>query len=98
MENINIDNNWYYVIVQNPDTTSEKLLGFSDEKTNEKFLPAFKTKQDAQKCFQMLPKNLFKEKYDIHAMIEDDVLATAKKVGHQVFLLDDTGQILKSIH
>ncbi len=98
MDNTNIEDNWYYVIIQNPETASEKLLGFSDEKTREKFLPAFKTKQDAQKCFQMLPKDLFKEKYDIHAMIEDDVLATAEKEGHQVFLLDETGQILKPLN
>ncbi|MCA1784557.1 MAG: hypothetical protein U5K27_03360 [Desulfotignum sp.] len=98
MENINIDDNWYYVIVQNPETGSEQLLGFSDEKTRKKFLPAFKTKQDAQKCFQMLPKDLFKDKYDIHAMIEEDVLATAEKEGHQVFLLDETGQILKPLN
>lgn len=98
MDNTNIENNWYYVIVQNPETASEKLLGFNDEKTREKFLPAFKTKQDAQKCFQMLPKDLFKEKYDIHAMIEDDVLATAEKERHQVFLLDETGQILKPLN
>ncbi|MDT8377748.1 MAG: hypothetical protein RQ739_02565 [Desulfotignum sp.] len=98
MDKISIENNWYYVIVQNPETASEKLLGFSDEKTRKNFLPAFKTKQDAQKCFQMLPKDLFKEKYDIHAMIEDDVLATAEKNGHQVFLLDETGQILKPLN
>ncbi|MFO7989449.1 MAG: hypothetical protein ACQEQ5_01960 [Thermodesulfobacteriota bacterium] len=98
METINTDDNWYYVIVQNPETASEKLLGFSDEKTSKKFLPAFKTKQDAQKCFHMLPKDLFKDKYDIHAMIEEDVLATAEKEGHQVFLLDETGQILKPLN
>jgi hypothetical protein len=98
MESINIDDNWYYVIVQNPDTASEKLLGFIDEKTNEKFLPAFKTKQDAQKCFQLLPKDLFNEKYDIHAVIEEDLLSTAEKTGYQIFLLDDTGQILKPLN
>lgn len=98
MDKTSIENNWYYVIVQNPETASEKLLGFSDEKTQKNFLPAFKTKQDAQKCFQMLPKDLFKEKYDIHAMIEDDVLATAEKYGHQVFLLDEAGQILKPLN
>ncbi|HKL00294.1 MAG TPA: hypothetical protein VJ943_08570 [Desulfotignum sp.] len=98
MDNTNIEDNWYYVIVQNPETASEKILGFSDEKTSKKFLPAFKTKQDAQKCFQMLPKDLFKDKYDIHAMIEEDVLTTAEKEGHQVFVLDETGQVLKPLH
>lgn len=98
MEETNITDNWHYVIVQNPGTSAEELVGFADNSTRKKFLPAFKTKQDAQKCFQLLPKDLFKEKYDIHAVIEEDVLATAQKGGHQVFLLDDTGQILKPLN
>ncbi|MFO7910931.1 MAG: hypothetical protein R6V15_02090 [Desulfotignum sp.] len=97
MENINTADNWYYVIVQNPETASEKILGFSDEKTNEKFLPAFKTKQDAKSCFQLLPKDLFKEKYDIHAAIEEDIIDTAKKAGHRVFIMDEAGHILKPL-
>ncbi len=98
MEDANITDTWYYVIVQNPGTSSEEVVGFLDDNTRKKFLPAFKTQQDAKKCFQMLPKDLFKETYEIHAVIEDDVLATAEKGGHQVFLLDEAGQILKPVN
>ncbi|MCA1792357.1 MAG: DUF3110 domain-containing protein [Desulfotignum sp.] len=97
MEDIDISDNWYYVIVQNPETASEKILGFSDEKTKKNFLPAFKTKQDAKSCFQLLPKDLFKEKYDIHAVIEEDIIDTAKKAGHQVFIMDEEGHVLKPL-
>ncbi len=97
MDDISISDNWYYVIVQNPETASEKILGFSDEKTKEKFLPVFKTKQDAKSCFQLLPKDLFTEKYDIHAVIEEDIIDTARKAGHQVFIMDEAGQILKPL-
>ena len=98
MEDTPITDIWYYMIVQNPATSSEELVGFVDDHTGKKFLPAFKTKQDARKCFEMMPKDLFKEKYDILAVIEEDVLSTAEKSGHQVFLLDDTGQILKPLN
>lgn len=98
MEDTNVTDTWYYLIVQNPDTPSEEVVGFVDDKTGKKFLPAFKTRQDAKKCFQLLPKDLFREKYDIHAVIEEDVLSTAEKAGHQVFLLDETGQILKPLN
>jgi hypothetical protein len=97
MEDTNITDNWYYVIVQNPGTASEEVLGFMDNSTEKKFLPAFKTKQDAQLCFHKLPKDLFKETYDIHAVIEEDILVAAKKGGHQVFLLDEAGHILKPL-
>jgi hypothetical protein len=98
MEDTHITDNWYYVIVQNPGTSSEEVLGFVDDATRKKFLPAFKTKQDAQSCFHKLPKDLFKETYDIHAVIEEDILTAAKKGGHQVFLLDETGRVLKPVN
>ena len=97
MKDNTVTDNWYYVIVQNPGTSSEEILGFMDDTTDKKFLPAFKTKQDAESCFQMLPKDLFNQAYDIHAVIEEDILATAEKGGHQVFLLDETGSILKPL-
>ncbi len=98
MKETNITDNWYYVIVQNPGTSSEEVLGFMDDVSQQKFLPAFKTKQDAQSCFHKLPKDLFKETYDIHAVIEEDILAAAKNGGHQVFLLDETGRVLKPVN
>jgi hypothetical protein len=97
MEDENITDNWYYVIVQNPGTASEQVLGFRDEATGEKFLPAFKTKQDAKSCFQNMPKDLFTETYDIHAVIEEDIIHTARKEGHQIFILDEKGHILKPL-
>jgi hypothetical protein len=98
MKDTTTTDRWYYVIVQNPGTSSEQVLGFMDDTTQKKFLPAFKTKQDAHSCFQVLPKDLFKETYDIHAVIEEDLLNTAQKGGHQVFLLDETGRILKPMN
>jgi len=97
MENMEITDTWLYVIVRDPGTNGEEFLGFSDENTNEKFIPAFKTKQDAKACFALLPKDAFNEKYEVHAVIEEDILGAAKDQGHAVFLLDEEGKILKQL-
>jgi len=97
MENMELTDTWLYVIVRDPATSDEEFVGFSDENTNEKFLPAFKTKQDAKACFALLPKDIFNGKYEVHAVIEEDVMNTAKEQGHAVFLLDEEGKILKQL-
>ncbi|MDD9301117.1 MAG: hypothetical protein HUK40_01750 [Desulfobacter sp.] len=97
MDNMEITENWYYLIVKDPETPYEEFIGFNNEATNEKFLPAFKTKQDAKACFALMPKDVFKGKYDVHAVIEDDILVAAKDKGHKIFLLDETGKISKQL-
>jgi hypothetical protein len=90
--------NWYYIIIQDPNTQSEQFVGFSDGKTKEKFLPAFKTKEEARTCFALMPKDLFNGKYDTQAVIEDDLLAVANENGHKIYLLDEKGTILKYLN
>lgn len=102
MENQFEDNetaeNWYYIIIQDPNTQSEQFVGFSDGKTKEKFVPAFKTKEEARTCFALMPKDLFNGKYDTQAVIEDDLLAVANENGHKIYLLDEKGTILKYLN
>ncbi|MBT6340455.1 MAG: hypothetical protein HOJ48_14275 [Desulfobacula sp.] len=90
--------NWYYIIIQDPNTQTEQFVGFSDGKTKEKFLPAFKTKEEARTCFALMPKDLFNGKYDTQAVIEDDLLAVANENGHKIYLLDEKGTILKYLN
>jgi hypothetical protein len=94
IENIKIDENWYYIIIQNPGKSTEQFVGFSDEKTKGKFIPAFKTKEQAKTCFALMPKDLFNGKYATQAVIEDDILAVAKENRHKIYLLDEKGTIL----
>ena len=86
MENMEVTENWYYLIVRDPGTSAEQFVGFSNDDT-EKFLPVFKTKQDAKSCFALMPKEVFQGKYDVHAVIEEDILSTAGENGHQVFVI-----------
>lgn len=93
-----IDENWYYVIVQNPGASTEQFVGFSDSKTEEKFIPVFKSKPEATSCFALLPKDLFNGEYGVQAVIEDDLLNVAKENGHKLYLLDSKGAILDTIN
>jgi len=86
--------NWYYIITQDPGTSTEQFVGFRDPETDEKFLPAFKTKDQAQACFTLMPKDLFNGNYDTQAVIEEDLMAIADDAGHKIYLLDEKGTIL----
>lgn len=97
-ENIKIDENWYYIIIQDPGESTEQFVGFRDEKTNEKFIPAFKTKEEARACFALMPKDLFNGRYDTQAVIDDDLLDVANENGHKLYLLDDKGSILEHLN
>ncbi len=97
MGTMKIKDSWYYVIVRDPNTSTEQFVGFSDENTEKKFLPVFKTKQDAKACFALMPKDLFNGDYDVHAVIEEDIMGIAQDKGHNIFLLDDQGSILKQM-
>ncbi len=88
------NDNWLYVIIQNPDTPEEEFLGFQDEETQEKFIPAFKNQEDAKACFQLMPKDVFKARYDTQAVILEDIVRAAAENGHRIYLLDEKGTIL----
>lgn len=92
------DDTWYYVIIQNPETATEQYVGFVDQKTDEKFVPVFKTKDSAQACFALMPKDIIHAKYGIQAVIEEDLLNTAKRNGHRIYLLDEKGTILNYLN
>ena len=100
-ENQNQDNDvqdkWYYIIVQNPGSSTEQFVGFNDAKTGDKFIPAFKTKEDAKTCFALMPKDLFNGKYDTQAVIKDDLMSLAVEHGHEIYLLDEKGTILNYV-
>ncbi len=88
---------WYYLVVQNPGTSSEQFLGYTDKETNATFIPCFQSKEIAQQCFLLMPKNIMKEKYEVQAIIKEDLTDLAEKQSYGIFLLDDKGKILEQI-
>ncbi len=95
--NNQIKDNWYYIIIQNPGTSNEQFVGYTDKETKATFIPAFKTKEIAQQCFLLMPKDIMNEKYEAQAIIKEDLVDQGKKNDYEVFLLDDKGSILGKI-
>ena len=93
----NIKKQWIYVVVQDPGTSSEELMGFESGNIPEPFIPAFETKEEAQQCFLIMPKDLMKRKYEIQAIIREDLVNKAKENGYKIFLMDEKSTIKKEL-
>lgn len=93
-----VDANWYYVIVQDPGSCHEQFVGYAHPDTNENFLPAFRTKDQARACFAIMPKDVLNGKFDVQAIIEDDLVDAAQKAGYRIYLLDAKGAVLDYIN
>jgi hypothetical protein len=89
--------NWLYVIIQNPGTAKEQLLGYADQDSGNSFVPAFDSKEAAQQCFLIMPKDIMHNKYEIQAIIKEDLLAHTLEEQHEVVLMDDKGRIIKKL-
>lgn len=98
MKDKKIVEGWYYVIVQNPESSTEQFVGFSKKDSDEKFLPAFKTKEDAESCFMLMPKEIFTERYDTHAIMKEDLVLAAAENGHKIYLLDEKGCLIEPLN
>lgn len=92
-----IKDQWYYIVVQNPGTPNEEFLGYEDGESGDTFLPAFNSKEEASQCFLMMPKDAINHKYEVQAMIKDDLMALSRDSDFKVFLLDDKGVFQEEI-
>lgn len=95
--NDQIKDTWYYIIIQNPEASGEQVVGYTDKKTGATFIPAFKTKETAQQCFMIMPKDIMNNHYEAQAMIKEDLMTQARKNGYDVFLMDENGRVLEKI-
>ena len=88
---------WYYIVIQNPGISSEEFVGYTDKKTGATFIPAFKSKEIAQQCFLVMPKDIMNQKYEVQAIIKEDLIEQAQKNDYEIFLMDDKGSLLEKI-
>jgi hypothetical protein len=86
---------WLYVVVQNPDSDAQ-IMGQHDEANDIRFIPAFKSKEDAQQGLLQLPTTRG-VKYEIQAMITEDLRRYASEMRSLIFVLDDDGHILDKL-
>lgn len=91
------DSKWLYVVIQNPGTPSEELMGFETEAIPTPFIPAFNSKEEAQQCFLIMPKDIMHNKYEIQAVIKEDLIEKAKSNHCKLLLMDEKGSIKESL-
>jgi len=96
MENNQTDR-WFYAVVQNPGSSGEQLMGFNDGKTGTDFIPVFSTREEAQQCFLVMPKDVINDKYEVQAIIEDDLITISEQGRYVVYHMDHKGSIKETI-
>lgn len=88
-------NPWVWVVVRNPGG-DEQLLGQHDSENDIFFAPTFLQKETAQDCFL----NMAREKgvkYEVQALLFEDLAIQSKKDGFIIFISDGDGKILEKI-
>jgi hypothetical protein len=83
---------WVYVLVQDPGSR-EKIVGQREPEHDIAFIPAFMDKEAAMQGVVNLPKDKG-HKYEIQAIIYDDLERYAAESDFLIFILDDEGCII----
>ena len=92
MTNTINDNDWVYVVVQDPGG-NEHYLGQQESDTGVAFIPMFKAKEDALMCIPLMARNK-KVKYEAQAVIFSDLKQQAVDSDFKLYLLDSEGREL----
>ncbi|MDM8541381.1 hypothetical protein QUF90_09855 [Desulfococcaceae bacterium HSG9] len=89
------DEQWVYVVVQNPDS-SEKIVGQFDQELGLSYIPVFIEKDSAQMVYGRLALEKM-SKYEIQAILYEDVVKHAAENKCLIFILNVDGEILDKI-
>ena len=86
---------WVWVIVQDPEK-NEQFLGQRDESKGISFIPVFLEKDDAIQCLGRMAREKGK-KYEIQAIIAEEILKNALESGFNVYVLNSEGEPLEEL-
>ncbi len=81
---------WVAVVDPGP---GEQYLGLTDQATRLDFIPMFREKEDALKCYHLMAREKG-HRYEIQAVHLSELRKSATAGGFQLFLLDGEGRIL----
>lgn len=85
---------WVYVFVLNPGK-EESFLGLYNAEQDIHFIPAFRTKEEANDCFLNLPREKGK-KYELQAIHVEELHEAAAKHNYVVAMIDQDGKVIKT--
>ncbi len=86
---------WVYVVVHGPEG-NEQLLGQLDEEKNESFIPAFLEREEALMNLNLLAREK-ESKYEVQAMLYEDLVARIAEQGFLIFILNGSGEVIEKI-
>ncbi|MEW6185865.1 MAG: hypothetical protein AB1585_09035 [Thermodesulfobacteriota bacterium] len=83
---------WVYAVISHPGE-NEKLTGFHDQKGTT-FIPILKTKNEGEGFLGYMPREPG-IRYEVQAIIFEDVVKYAGENGCMVYLVNEKGEILE---
>jgi len=83
---------WVYVVVCDPEKEAT-FMGLHNAEKDINFIPAFETKEAANDCFLDLPREKGR-KYEIQAVLMEELHEEAEKNGFVVAMVDDNGKVV----
>jgi hypothetical protein len=86
---------WLYVVIQKKGN-NEQIVGQTDAEADVSFIPAFKSKEEAQQAMFHLHLEK-KSKYEAQAIIYEDLARHARDGGFIIFVLDDEGKVIERL-
>ena len=86
---------WVYVVIQGPEG-AEKLLGQHDEEIDVSFVPVFLEKEAALMNLNLLTRKKGL-KYEVQAMLYEDLVAKTAEQGFMLFVLNGSGEVIEKI-
>ena len=89
------DEQWVWVVVRDPGG-NEQFLGQRDEDKGISFIPIFLSKDDAERGLSALPLEPG-HKYEVQAIMFDDLCQRAADNGFMLFVVNGSGQVLEKI-
>jgi hypothetical protein len=95
MKSVRGEDQWVWVVVQDPGG-KEQFLGQHDQQENISFIPAFHSKEEAQQCFMNMARQKGR-KYEVQAILYEELLKDAAADGFMIFLLNENGDVLERI-
>jgi len=89
-------NQWVWVVVQDPGG-NEQFLGQHDQEKDESFIPTFLEKEEAQQGLTLMTREKG-YRYEVQAILFEDLSRRAAENGFKVFILNGEGEILEKIN
>lgn len=86
---------WVYVFVCEPEKKDESFFGLYDADQGIHFIPAFRSKEEANDCFLNLPREKGK-KYELQAIHIEELHEAAAKNDYVVAMIDQDGKLIRA--